>query len=84
MQRDRASRFHRSAVNQGHCHPRILAALDHQASRLTLTSRAFYNDALGVFEEKITKVRSQDCHAIPHTIYPRPLRALLSHKACSA
>jgi ornithine--oxo-acid transaminase len=40
-----------SAVNQGHCHPRILAALIEQASTLTLTSRAFYNDILGTFEK---------------------------------
>ena len=40
-----------SAVNQGHCHPRIVAALTEQASRLTLTSRAFYNDKLGPFEQ---------------------------------
>ena len=39
-----------SAVNQGHCHPRIIAALTEQASKLTLTSRAFYNDKLGPFE----------------------------------
>ncbi len=38
-----------SAVNQGHCHPRILRALTEQAARLTLTSRAFYNDQLGLF-----------------------------------
>lgn len=36
-----------SAVNQGHCHPRLVAALEKQAHRLTLTSRAFYNDQLG-------------------------------------
>ena len=40
-----------SAVNQGHCHPRIVAALTEQAGRLTLTSRAFYNDKLGPFEQ---------------------------------
>ena len=38
-----------SAVNQGHCHPRILATMMEQAQRLTLTSRAFYNDQLGLF-----------------------------------
>ena len=42
-----------SAVNQGHCHPRILAAMVAQASRLTLTSRAFHNDQLGLFYEEI-------------------------------
>lgn len=43
-----------SAVNQGHCHPKIIAALVEQASRLTLTSRAFYNDCLGPYEQFIT------------------------------
>ncbi len=42
-----------SAVNQGHCHPRILAAMMEQAGRLTLTSRAFRNDQLGLFYEEI-------------------------------
>jgi ornithine--oxo-acid transaminase len=42
-----------SAVNQGHCHPRILAAMVEQASRLTLTSRAFRNDQLGRFYEEL-------------------------------
>ena len=37
-----------SAVNQGHCHPRIINKLKEQAETLTLTSRAFYNDRLGV------------------------------------
>lgn len=40
-----------SAVNQGHCHPRIIEALKTQAEHLTLTSRAFYNDQLGEFEK---------------------------------
>lgn len=40
-----------SAVNQGHCHPRIVNALKEQAETLTLTSRAFHNDILGVFEK---------------------------------
>ncbi|MEZ4954894.1 MAG: aminotransferase class III-fold pyridoxal phosphate-dependent enzyme [Saprospiraceae bacterium] len=40
-----------SAVNQGHCHPRIVQALKDQADVLTLTSRAFYNDKLGPFEK---------------------------------
>ena len=44
-----------SAVNQGHCHPKIVGALINQAQKLTLTSRAFYNDQLGLFEEFITK-----------------------------
>src|SRR4051812_18075573 len=42
-----------SAVNQGHCHPRILAAMVEQAGRLTLTSRAFRNDQLGLFYEEL-------------------------------
>lgn len=42
-----------SAVNQGHCHPRILAALVEQAGKLTLTSRAFRNDQLGPFYQEI-------------------------------
>nr|WP_315151296.1 ornithine--oxo-acid transaminase [uncultured Flavobacterium sp.] len=44
-----------SAVNQGHCHPKIVGAMVGQAQKLTLTSRAFYNDQLGVYEEYITK-----------------------------
>lgn len=40
-----------SAVNQGHCHPRIVGALSEQAATLTLTSRAFYNDVLGTYEK---------------------------------
>lgn len=44
-----------SAVNQGHCHPKIINAMMEQAKRLTLTSRAFYNDQLGKYEEFITK-----------------------------
>lgn len=43
-----------SAINQGHCHQRIIDALIHQAQRLTLTSRAFYNDQLGIYEKYIT------------------------------
>jgi ornithine--oxo-acid transaminase len=42
-----------SAVNQGHCHPRIIRALTDQAKELTLTSRAFYNDKLGIAEKYI-------------------------------
>lgn len=45
-----------SAVNQGHCHPKIVQTLQRQAEVLTLTSRAFYNDVLGEFEEFITKL----------------------------
>lgn len=44
-----------SAVNQGHCHPKIIAALVEQAQKITLTSRAFYNDCLGPAEEYICK-----------------------------
>lgn len=43
-----------SAVNQGHCHPRIINTLIEQAQQLTLTSRAFYNDQLGMYEQFIT------------------------------
>ncbi|WP_462318070.1 ornithine--oxo-acid transaminase [Marinilabilia sp.] len=49
-----------SAVNQGHCHPRITRALAEQATKLTLTSRAFYNNVLGEFEEYITKYFGYD------------------------
>lgn len=44
-----------SAVNQGHCHPRIVGALKEQADVLTLTSRAFYNDQLGPYEKYVTE-----------------------------
>jgi ornithine--oxo-acid transaminase len=43
-----------SAVNQGHCHPKILSAMMEQAQKLTLTSRAFYNDSLGEYAKFIT------------------------------
>lgn len=49
-----------SAVNQGHCHPKIIAALTEQASKLTLTSRAFYNNVLGAYEEYITTLFGYD------------------------
>ena len=42
-----------SAVNQGHCHPKIVEALSNQAKKLTLTSRAFHNDILGVYEKYV-------------------------------
>ncbi len=45
-----------SAVNQGHLHPRIIKAMREQASRLTLTSRAFHNDLLGAFMKKLCRV----------------------------
>ncbi|WP_422355926.1 ornithine--oxo-acid transaminase [Roseivirga pacifica] len=44
-----------SAVNQGHCHPRIVGALKEQAEQLTLTSRAFHSDVLGVFEKYMSE-----------------------------
>lgn len=44
-----------SAVNQGHCHPHIVGAMTKQAETLSLTSRAFYNDALGPFEKYVTE-----------------------------
>jgi ornithine--oxo-acid transaminase len=44
-----------SAVNQGHCHPKIIKTLTEQANKLTLTSRAFYNSALGEYEKFITE-----------------------------
>ena len=49
-----------SAVNQGHCHPEIVKALTAQAQLLTLTSRAFYNNVLGEFEEYVTKYFGYD------------------------
>ena len=49
-----------SAVNQGHCHPKIVQALVEQAQSLTLTSRAFYNDVLGTYEKFITELFGYD------------------------
>ncbi len=49
-----------SAVNQGHCHPRIISALTDQAKTLALTSRAFYNNVLGEWEEYMTKLFGYD------------------------
>lgn len=49
-----------SAINQGHCHPRIIAALTQQAQKLTLTSRAFYNNMLGEYEQYITQYFGYD------------------------
>ncbi len=49
-----------SAVNQGHCHPKIIGALNEQAKKLTLTSRAFHNSCLGEFEEYVTKYFGYD------------------------
>lgn len=49
-----------SAVNQGHCHPKIVQALKDQADKVTLTSRAFYNDQLGIWYEKICKLANKE------------------------
>ncbi|MFT7407917.1 MAG: ornithine--oxo-acid transaminase, partial [Flavobacteriaceae bacterium] len=49
-----------SAVNQGHCHPKIVGAMIEQAQTLTLTSRAFYNDMLGSFEKYATETFGYD------------------------
>jgi len=49
-----------SAVNQGHCHPKIVDALKQQADVLTLTSRAFYNDVLGEYEKYVTEYFGYD------------------------
>lgn len=49
-----------SAVNQGHCHPRIVTSLVEQAGKLALTSRAFYNDKLGEYEKYVTELFGYD------------------------
>lgn len=49
-----------SALNQGHCHPKIVKALTDQVSKLTLTSRAFYNNVLGEWEEYMTRLFAYD------------------------
>ena len=49
-----------SAVNQGHCHPKIIRALIDQSRKLTLTSRAFYNSRLGEYEQAITEMFGYD------------------------
>ena len=49
-----------SAVNQGHCHPKIINAMIEQAKTLTLTSRAFYNNCLGPYEKYITEYFGYD------------------------
>jgi ornithine--oxo-acid transaminase len=49
-----------SAVNQGHCHPRIIGALTEQAQKLTLTSRAFFNDRLGAAEKQVCELFGYD------------------------
>lgn len=53
-----------SAVNQGHCHPKILAAMIEQAQKLTLTSRAFRNDQLGLFYEELCRLTNS------HSVLP--------------
>ncbi|MBW8050416.1 MAG: ornithine--oxo-acid transaminase [Cytophagales bacterium] len=49
-----------SALNQGHCHPKIIRAMTEQAQKLTLTSRAFYNDCLGEYEKYVTEYFGYD------------------------
>lgn len=49
-----------SAVNQGHCHPKIIQALKDQADRITLTSRAFHNDQLAPFYERVSKLTGKE------------------------
>ena len=49
-----------SAVNQGHCHPKIIKALTDQANMMTLTSRAFHNDVLGIYEKYMTEYFGYD------------------------
>jgi ornithine--oxo-acid transaminase len=49
-----------SAVNQGHCHPKIIAALKEQADKITLTSRAFHNDQLAPFYEKVAQLTGKE------------------------
>jgi len=50
-----------SAVNQGHCHPKIIETMIHQAAKLTLTSRAFRNDQLGPFYEELCALTNSIC-----------------------
>lgn len=49
-----------SAVNQGHCHPKIIQALTNQAQKVTLTSRAFYSDNLGTWYEKVSRLTNKE------------------------
>ncbi len=53
-----------SAVNQGHCHPKIIGAMTEQAKKITLTSRAFHNDRMGPFLEKLCQMAKMD-RALP-------------------
>ena len=49
-----------SAVNQGHCHPRLVKVMQEQAERMTLTSRAFYNSVLGAYEREVCETFGYD------------------------
>ena len=62
-----------SAVNQGHCHPKIIDALKNQSEVLTLTSRAFYNNTLGEYEAYITNYFGYD-KVLPMNTGAEPLR----------
>lgn len=69
--------FAYSAVNQGHCHLKIVAALKEQADTLCLTPRVFYNDTLGPYEEYVTKYFGYD-KVLPMNTGPRLWRLDLS------
>src|SRR5688572_32849106 len=56
-----------TAANQGHCHPRIVQALVEQAKELTLTSRAFYNDKLGVADKYVCELSGYDKALFMHS-----------------
>ena len=62
-----------SAVNQGHCHPKIVKAMTDQAQKLALTSRAFYNDVLGEWEEFVTRFFGYD-KVLPMNQEQRPMK----------
>ena len=72
-----------SAVNQGHCHPKIIDALESQGKKLTLTSRAFYNDILGDYEKYITEYFGYDKVCLLYTS-PSPRDTALSRMPSSA
>lgn len=59
-----------SAVNQGHCHPHIIKALTEQASKLTLSSRAFHTSSLGPFTKYLTEVSCCERHLVMVTSRP--------------
>lgn len=61
-----------SAVNQGHCHPKIVAALVEQAQRLCLSSRAFYNDVFPIFSKFATEVCTPTVALYPAPLTPPP------------